>query len=81
MLLWALKPHEDGIEHGLVARLWNLSDQPAKAGDHFLALAISAAHRITHIETDLEAVPLTAAGTLPATFTRQQIQTYRFQTR
>jgi alpha-mannosidase len=80
VLLWALKPHEDGIEHGLVARLWNLSDKPANT-EVFLALAISGAYRTTHIETDIEAVPLTAAGTLPATFTRQQIQTYRFQTR
>jgi alpha-mannosidase len=80
VLLWALKPHEDGIEHGLVARLWNLSDQPAEA-DITFAGGISVAHRMTHIETDVEAVPLTAAGTLPATFTRQQIQTYRFKTR
>ena len=76
VLLWALKPHEDGIERGLVVRLWNLSDQPAEA-DITFAGGISVAHRVTHIETDIEAVPLTAAGTLPATFTRQQIQTYR----
>jgi hypothetical protein len=39
----------------------------------------SAAHRITHIETDIEAIPLTPAGTVPATFNAQQIQTYRLQ--
>jgi alpha-mannosidase len=80
VLLWALKPHEDGIERGLVARLWNLSDQPAGA-DITLAGGISVAHRMTHIETDIAAVPLTAAGALPATFNRQQIQTYRLDTR
>ena len=32
-----------------------------------------------HLETDVEAVSLTAAGTLPAMFTRQQVQTYRTQ--
>lgn len=80
VLLWALKPHEDGIEHGLVARFWNLSEKPATTEVSFTP-AIAAALRITHIETDIEAVPLTAAGTLPATFTRQQIQTYRLKTR
>lgn len=77
VLLWAVKPHEDGTEHGLVARLWNLSEQPAKA-DIIFAGGFVDAHRTTHIETDIEAVPLTAAGALPASFTRQQIQTYRF---
>jgi alpha-mannosidase len=33
------------------------------------------------LETDLEAVPLNATGALPAAFTRQQIQTYRMETR
>jgi alpha-mannosidase len=80
VLLWALKPHEDGIERGLVVRLWNLSDQPAEADITFPG-GISVAHRLTHIETDVEPVPLTAAGTLPVTFTRQQIQTYRFKPR
>ena len=76
VLLWSLKVHDDGIEKGLVARLWNLSDSAAKA-DIALAPAVAAAHRTTHIETDLETVPLTGTGMLPATFARQQIQTYR----
>ena len=76
MLLWALKPHNDGIEHGLVARLWNVSDKAAQAELH-LTPAISAANRTTHIETDIEAVPLSSSGTLPAVFTRQRLQTYR----
>ena len=37
------------------------------------------ARRTTHIETDLEAVPLTGTGGLPATFARQQMQTYRLK--
>lgn len=77
VLLWALKPHEDGIEQGLVARLWNLSDAPAKA-EVALTPGVASAHRTTHIETDLEPVPLND-GKLPASFTRQQIQSYRIQ--
>lgn len=78
VLLWALKPHEDGIEHGLVARLWNLSDAPAEA-ELALTPGIASAHRTTHIETDLEAVPLKDSNELPASFSRQQIQSYRIQ--
>ncbi len=74
-LIWALKPHDDGIEHGLVARLWNLSDKPATA-DITLTPALSSAHRVTHVETELAAVALTKAGALPAAFTRQQMQSY-----
>ena len=29
VLLWALKPHDDGINQGIVVRLWNLSNNPA----------------------------------------------------
>jgi alpha-mannosidase len=78
VLLWALKLHEDGGEHGLVARLWNLSDAPAKA-EIAVTPGLASAHRTTHIETDIEAVPLTGTGALPAAFTRQQMQTYRLK--
>ncbi len=78
VLLWALKLHDDGLEHGLVARLWNLSDAPATTEIAF-APGLTATHRTTHIETDLETVPLTGTGALPATFTRQQMQTYRLK--
>ena len=79
VLLWALKPHEDGMKHGIVARFWNLSDQPAKANITFAGgIALTSAHLATHIETDVEAVPLTSTGGFTATFARQQLQTYRF---
>lgn len=76
VLLWAVKPAEEGIDRGVVARLWNVSDAPATATIALLPGLVSA-QRTTHVETDLEPVPLTAAGTLPASFARQQIQTYR----
>jgi hypothetical protein len=40
---------------------------------------IAAAHRTTHIETNLATVPLTRAGALHATFARQQLQTFRLE--
>jgi len=76
VLLWALKPHDDGVEHGLVARLWNLSDNTARA-ELSLTPDLTEAHRTTHIETDIETVPLTDTGLLPTSFARQQLQTYR----
>ena len=75
VLLWAVKPAEDGIGKGVAVRLWNLSDKPATATVGF-APGIVAARRTTHVETDLE--PLSPAdGAVAATFTRQQLQTYR----
>ena len=76
VLLWALKPHEDGIEHGVVARLWNLSAATAQTKINLTA-GLATAHRTTHIETDIEAVPLDGSGALPAAFSPQQMQTYR----
>ncbi len=76
VLLWAVKPAEEGIGRGIIARLWNVSDSPATA-TLTLASGLSAAHRTTHIETDLESVALTPTGALPARFARQHLQTYR----
>jgi alpha-mannosidase len=78
VLLWALKPAEEGIEQGVIARLWNVSDAAAAATLSF-APGLTSAQRTTHIETDLESVPLTATRTLPVTFARQQLQTYRLR--
>lgn len=76
VLLWAVKPAEEGIEHGVVACWWNLADAPTSTSLTF-ARALSAAHRTTHIETNLASVSLTGADRVPMTFVRQQLQTYR----
>ncbi len=76
LLLWALKPADEGIARGVVARLWNVSDAPASAT---LALAggVAAAQRTTHLETDLGAAPLAGDDAVRADFARQQMQTFR----
>jgi alpha-mannosidase len=76
VLLWAVKPAEEGIEHGVVARLWNVSDAPAttKVG---LFTPLAQAKRSTHLETDLENAEVTSEGELLARFSRQQLQTFR----
>ena len=57
-LLWALKPHDDGIEHGVVVRVWNLGSEacPVRLT---VGPALASAQRITHLETPLEALPVT----------------------
>ncbi len=76
VLLWAVKLAEEGFKRGVIARLWNVSDAPAKAV-LTLQMGLSSAQRTTHIETDLEPVPLDRTAALPVTFARQQLQTYR----
>lgn len=78
ILLWALKPAEEGIAAGIVARVWNLAE-----GARELRLALPpvqelSAMRTTHIETDLE--PATVAnGVLEDVLARQQMRTYRLR--
>ncbi len=76
VLLWAVKPAEEGIGQGVIARLWNVSDTPAAATIAFPS-GLTGARRATHIETDLAAVPVDATGALTVDFARQQIQTFR----
>jgi alpha-mannosidase len=57
VLLWALKPAEEGISKGIIARLWHLSTAPR---NFTLSLngGIASATRVTHIETDIAGMPL-----------------------
>ncbi len=75
ILLWALKPSEEGVGHGVIARFWNLSPAAA-SGSVTFAWKPGAAAQATHIETDLRRVDL-RAGALPLTFQAQQLQTFR----
>jgi alpha-mannosidase len=60
VLLWALKPSEDGIDHGIITRFWNLSENANDFSIQFHG-GIANASEITHIETNPTPVPLTAA--------------------
>ncbi|MCE7913070.1 MAG: glycoside hydrolase [Nitrosomonas sp. PRO4] len=77
ILLWALKPAEDGIEHGVIARVWNQANFP---GNYTLSLApgILSGKRTTHIETDMEDANI-VHGNLSASLAGNQIQTHRLQ--
>ena len=76
-LLWALKVADDGPEHGLVARLWNVSKRRTPA-EITLAppLTIASAERTTHIETPIGAAEL-HDGRLSAPLEGGAMETFR----
>ncbi len=75
VLLWALKPHDDGLDQGIVVRLWNLSDNPAAFNTSLAPGPIISALRLTHIETPLEAANING-GALSETLSGNEIRTY-----
>ncbi len=79
VLLWSLKPAEEGISGGIIARTWNLS---GSAANYLLQLAqpIISATRTTHIETNLPDAVTVSNGTLQGAASAQQLQTFRLAT-
>jgi alpha-mannosidase len=75
VLVWAVKPAEEGIEQGVILRLWNTAHHPVQTEIEF-GRPVHLAQRTTHIETDLSDVH-PAHGKLPVSFSAQQMQTYR----
>jgi len=75
ILLWAFKPAEDGLGKGLVSRVWNLT---AKPQEYSLALAtgITSAIKTTHLETDLDPLPV-RNNAVTVRLEPSQIQTMR----
>jgi hypothetical protein len=74
VLLWALKPADDGLEAGLVTRVWNLSNE---ASEFFLSVdgGVNGALSLTHIETPT-GIGTVRDGRLVHTIRTQQIETY-----
>jgi alpha-mannosidase len=77
ILLWSLKPSEEGIGQGLIGRFWNLRNAPATPVLR-LAQPIRRAWQTSHLETD-EAELRPASGTLPVQFDPKQLNTYRLK--
>ncbi len=76
-LLWALKPAEEGIGQGVIARVWNLSTSPA----NFTlrpAPTLTQAAQTTHIETDLQTLAV-ANNAVAASAKASQLQTFRLR--
>ena len=75
VLLWALKPADDGISEGVVTRVWNLASS-TKTLSMTVNGTIGSAKRITHIETDIGDATV-QGGTLTASMAQQQILSFR----
>ncbi len=75
VLLWSVKPSEEGMENGLITRFWNMKD---KASNPVIKLCvpIKSAWQTTHIETN-EKEMYPTEGKLKIDFLPTQIKTYR----
>ena len=75
VLLWSLKPAEEGIGEGVIARLWNLTASP-KLFAISLNEPIARAKSVTHIENDRGDATI-SAGTVTATAAQNQLLSFR----
>ena len=75
VLLWSVKPSEEGMENGLIARFWNMGS--ARSNPEIkLSQNIGSAWKTTHIETnEKQLTPI--KGTLSVSFNPFQINTFR----
>ena len=80
VLLWALKPAEEGIAQGLIARIWNQSAQTAvfRLALNVPGRTLAAAQSTTHLETDLAPAEV-SRNTLAARAAPQQMLTFRLR--
>lgn len=77
-LVWAVKPSEEGIQHGLVVRTWNVSDAPVDATVRFTP-TVNKSQPVTHIETPLAQPAEVKDSTLNVAHAPQQLQTILVQ--
>lgn len=75
VLLWSLKPSEEGIENGLITRFWNFNAQPISAVVTF-GIPLSKAWQSSHIETN-ESLLSPIENRLKVDFKRFQLNTYK----
>lgn len=73
VLVWGLKPAEDGIETGMVLRLWNMASS-AKEVRFTSTRPLSGALKASHVETPSESVLLEGA-TVQVSLAPQQLVT------
>jgi alpha-mannosidase len=74
-LLWSVKPAEEGIENGIILRVWNLKNNDVDCTISS-ELKIEKAKQTTHIETDIEAI-ITNSGRLNTNIGHNRIETFR----
>ena len=75
VFLWALKPADDGLDAGIVARLWNLAPQTQQFKLQTFNHDIAGIQQVTHIETPVRTLPVDG-GALRASINGSQILTF-----
>jgi alpha-mannosidase len=75
IILWSAKSSEEGIENGLITRLWNMKNT-AQTTTLKLNNPIVEAWQTTHIETN-EKKLIPSADELKVGFKQNQIKTFR----
>lgn len=75
VMVWALKPAEEGIDKGIIMRVWNLADID-KAVTISSNSAVVRGFSTTHIETDDKNIPI-EKGKLNTIIGHNRMQTFR----
>ena len=75
ILVWAVKPADDGIDQGIVVRVWNITNNEQTFTLGMSPGPLHGARQLTHIETPLKDVPI-ANGALTDAIAGQQLKTY-----
>ncbi len=78
VLLWTLKPADDEITGGIVARVWNLGETARDLAISSGLGALRNAQRVTHIETPTGAAP-TQNGAVVSSIPAQGLRSYAFE--
>ncbi len=76
VLLWSVKPSEEGIEKGLMTRFWNMKNTPIRPTIAF-QYPLRKTWQTTHIETN-EQVLSPVKNRLQVDFKQHQLNTYRW---
>lgn len=78
LLLWALKPADDGPIQNMVARLWNLTANTANFTLATTPGKIASAEQVSHIETPIAQANV-SAGALAETLDAHQMKSFSVQ--
>jgi hypothetical protein len=76
VLAWAIKPAEEGIDHGIIVRLWNLASTTSSLTLSLSDAQITSASHISHVETT-ESSATVVNGQLQESVHAHQIKTFR----
>ena len=79
VLLWSLKPAEDGIQNGIITRFWNPSFNNADLNLSYPSGSIQEASQLSHIETPLAMLSLNN-GAFADILSPHQFKTYSIKT-